>query len=59
MTISHLLIECKSFDIFRIPIKNYLRKKVLDLSEKHILGDKFPHKKLFLFLKNTHFFDKI
>ena len=59
ITISHLLVECTKFNNFRLEIKQYLRNKNLPITEENILGDDFPHEKLFSYLKNIHFYNKI
>ena len=59
MTISHLLINCVNLAFARRAITTYLRKYKLPLTEQIILGDDFPHKLLFNFLKAIDFFDRI
>ena len=59
MTIKHLLIDCPNFINSRFRIINYLNQKNLDVSEKNILSDTFPHKLLFIFLKEINFYNKI
>ena len=58
-TIKHLLIDCPAFRIQRIPITSYFAANNIEISEGAILGDKFPHSRLFDFLKVTGFYNKI
>ena len=59
MTIKHLLIDCPNFQNSRNRISNYLNQKHLELNEYNIMSDTFPHKLLFIFLKETNFYKKI
>ena len=59
MTIKHMLIDCPNFQNSRYRIVNYLNQKNLDLNEKNILSDYFPHKLLFIYLKEINFYNKI
>ena len=59
MTVKHLLVDCPNFQNNRFRIVNYLNQKNLDVNEKNILSDTFPHKLLFIFLKEINYYNKI
>ena len=59
MTIKHLLLNCINLNYPRSGINSYLRRNRLPLTEHILLGDDFPHSKLFTYLKAIDFFDRI
>ena len=59
LTISHVLLQCPTFNNERIPIIEQLRKDNLPINLISILNDEFPHKTLFTYLGKIHYISKI
>ena len=55
MTIEHLLLECPALRAHRLQMTTFITDNNLPLSEESILGDKFPHDKLFDFLRRVNY----
>lgn len=59
MTIEHLLLMCPALRAHRLPIIGYLTTNNLPLTEESILGDAFPHSRLFDYLRRINYASKI
>ena len=59
MTIKHLLLQCPALRAHRIPMITFIQNNNLPLTEECILGDEFPHDKLFEFLRRSNYASKI
>ena len=58
-SVEHLLIKCPRFQAHRINMISDLNINPSDLSIAHILNDNFNHKKLFKFLKDINYYNRI
>ena len=58
-TVKHILVECPRFQRYRLSLISNLNINPIDLSEAHLLNDEFNHNKLFKYLKDINYYNRI
>ena len=58
-TVDHILCKCPRFQRYRLRMISDLDINPLDLTEAHILNDDFNHDKLFKYLKDIDYYNRI
>ena len=58
-SVKHILVECPRFQRYRLNMINDLNINPSDLSVANILNDTFNHTKLFKFLKDIDYYNRI
>ena len=58
-TVGHILVDCPRYQRYRLRMIADLNINPSDLSQTHLLDDKFNHSKLFRYLKDINYYNRI